>query len=250
MSEKFCLKWNDFQLNISKSFSTLRAESYFNDVTIVCDDQQQLRAHKVILSSSSEYFRSLFKQNDHSHPLLLFPEVTSNELEYILDYIYRGEVNIFQEHLDRFLDIAAKLKLEGLSLDQKKENKNLQEYDNDVTESMVPESPKDEYCLENGQVQVNRLEPEVFTDFHLSQDSASSMEEINTLIAKYLSRNDDGTYSCIKCGKNGSKNGSARDMRNHIETHLNGISFTCPMCAKQFRSRNSFKVHKSNYHKN
>ena len=42
MSEKFCLKWNDFHTNVSKSFSRLRNENDFYDVTLVSDDQKQV----------------------------------------------------------------------------------------------------------------------------------------------------------------------------------------------------------------
>ena len=48
MEEKFCLKWNDFQENALKTFSKLRKEDDFSDVTLVADDQKQLMAHKVI----------------------------------------------------------------------------------------------------------------------------------------------------------------------------------------------------------
>ena len=71
MSEKFCLKWNDFHSNILKSFRELRNEEDFYDVTIVSDDQKQLSAHKVVLSASSEYFKNILKQNKHPNPLNL-----------------------------------------------------------------------------------------------------------------------------------------------------------------------------------
>ena len=47
MSEKFCLKWNDFQTNVSNTFRKLRTSDNFYDVTLVSDDQQQISAHKV-----------------------------------------------------------------------------------------------------------------------------------------------------------------------------------------------------------
>ena len=68
MSEKFCLKWNDFESNVSNSFSLLRNEDYLHDVTIVSDDNEQISAHKLVLSACSEYFKNIFKKNKHSHP--------------------------------------------------------------------------------------------------------------------------------------------------------------------------------------
>ena len=39
-SEKFCLRWNDFESNISVAFRELREEKDFFDVTLACDDSQ------------------------------------------------------------------------------------------------------------------------------------------------------------------------------------------------------------------
>ena len=114
MSEKFCLKWNDFQTNVTNSFKQLRKSDDFYDVTLVSDDKQQVSAHKIVLASSSEYFKDVLKNNKHSHPLLCLNGVNSQELNFVLDYMYNGEVQIYQEHLDGFLEIAQRFQVEGL----------------------------------------------------------------------------------------------------------------------------------------
>ena len=105
MSEKFCLKWNDFQTNVTNSFKQLRNSDDFYDVTLVSDDKQQVSAHKIVLASSSEYFKDVLKNNKHSHPLLCLNGVNSQELNFVLDYMYNGEVQIYQENLDGFLEL-------------------------------------------------------------------------------------------------------------------------------------------------
>ena len=115
MSEKFSLKWNDFQSNVSRTFSLLRSEEEFFDVSLVSDDQKMMSAHKLVLSASSPYFKHILTHNKHSHPLLCLDGVSSGELQFVLDYIYQGEVQIYQEQLDRFLEVAQRLKLEGLT---------------------------------------------------------------------------------------------------------------------------------------
>ena len=114
MAEKFCLKWNDFQTNAANSFRELRSDDDFHDVTLVSDDKHQVSAHKVALSASSAYFKSILKSNKHSHPMLCLPGVNSEDLKNILDYIYNGEIQIFQDQLDQFLNIAQRFQLEGL----------------------------------------------------------------------------------------------------------------------------------------
>ena len=98
--EKFCLKWNDFQSNASKSFRCLRKEEYFFDVTLVSDDEQHIAAHKLVLSASSEFFKNIFKKTSHSNPLIFLNGFSSKYLQLIMDYIYEGEAQIFQTDID------------------------------------------------------------------------------------------------------------------------------------------------------
>ena len=114
MSEKFCLRWNDFQSIVTHSFQTLREEKDFYDVTLVSDDEVQIPAHKLVLSASSHFFKSILRRNSHSHPLLYLSGVDSQSLGFVLDYVYQGEVQIYQDDLNSFLDVAQKLKIEGL----------------------------------------------------------------------------------------------------------------------------------------
>ena len=109
MSDKFNLRWNDFSNNVSKSFELFRNESYLHDVTLVSDDLQHIPAHKLVLSACSDYFKSIFKETKQTSPIICITGVHSEDLRNILDYVYIGETNVYQENLDRFLEIAQKL---------------------------------------------------------------------------------------------------------------------------------------------
>ena len=74
-----------------------------------------MSAHKLVLSACSEYFKSIFQSNKkHSNPIICLHGLDYNNLKNILDYIYNGEVQIYQDHIDRFLKVAKKFKLEDL----------------------------------------------------------------------------------------------------------------------------------------
>ena len=62
-TDKFCLKWSQFAENISQSYKEMREESTFFDVTLACDDDFQIEAHKVVLSASSTFFKNVLKRN-------------------------------------------------------------------------------------------------------------------------------------------------------------------------------------------
>jgi len=113
-SEKFCLSWNDFESNISLSFRELREEKDFFDVTLSCGDEQ-IQAHKLILSACSPFFRSVLKKNVHQHPLLYLKGVKFCDLQAVLNFMYHGEVNVAQEELNSFLAVAEDLQVKGLT---------------------------------------------------------------------------------------------------------------------------------------
>ena len=61
--QQFCLRWNDFQTNMVASFKHLRDEKSFCDVTLACDGQS-CKAHKMILSACSPYFKVTEKKRE------------------------------------------------------------------------------------------------------------------------------------------------------------------------------------------
>jgi len=113
-TDKFCLRWNDFESNISSAFRELREDKDFFDVTLACEDDQ-IEAHKVILSACSPFFKTVFKRNRHQHPLLYLKGVKFTDLVAVLNFMYHGEVNVAQDELNNFLGIAEELKIKGLT---------------------------------------------------------------------------------------------------------------------------------------
>jgi len=161
-SEKFCLRWNDFEPNISNALRELREEKDFFDITLACDDSQ-IQAHKVILSACSSFFKSVLRRNPHQHPLLYLRGVKYNELMSILNFMYRGEVNIAQEELNSFLSVAEDLKVKGLtqgnqdeskakvnSIQAKPQGKEISTRENDS--NRVPKPPRAPTALQQHQV--------------------------------------------------------------------------------------------------
>ena len=86
MSEKLCLKWNDYQDNVNAAFGNLREEKEFSDVTLACEDGQLLDAHKVILAASSPFFKSLLTKSRHPHPVIFMKGVKFENLAAIVDF--------------------------------------------------------------------------------------------------------------------------------------------------------------------
>merc|ERR1711890_176092 len=122
-SDNFCLRWNDFESNISTSFRELRDDSEFFDVTLCCDNGTDLvQAHKVILAACSPLFRKILAhQKNQQNPLLYLKGIRLKELQAVLNFMYHGEVNVAQDSLNNFLAVAEELAVKGLTTDSKPE---------------------------------------------------------------------------------------------------------------------------------
>ena len=247
VSEKFSLKWNDFQQNVSQTFGKLRNETELCDVTLVSDDNQQISAHKVVLSACSEFFKNIFKKNIHSHPLIYLDNMTSSELKLILDYIYLGEVQIFQDGLDSFLQKAQKLKLEGLQAVED-EVLNPSFFKEDESNENSQYSEDDNILASNDKIQSSqkrktssvKKENKVYP----VQKSAIEVEQNSEVESKFqeLVETEEGVYKCTVCGKTMTHRFS---MKRHIETHMSGLSYNCNLCDKTFRSSRSHDRHRN-----
>ena len=98
-SEKFSLRWNDFESSISSNIGKLRDAQDFLDVTLVCENDQ-IRAHKLVISACSPFFRNILNKNPHQNPLLYMKGVKLRDMESVLDFMYYGEVSIYQNDLN------------------------------------------------------------------------------------------------------------------------------------------------------
>lgn len=116
MTQKFNLKWNEFQNNVNVAFKALRLERDFSDVSLACEDAtgQEIEAHKLILAASSPLFQKLLRASELKQPLVLIRGVSLANLVAIVDFLYHGEVNILQENLESFLELSEELQLKGL----------------------------------------------------------------------------------------------------------------------------------------
>ena len=107
--EKFCFRWNEFETNIRFFFQNLRREKNLYDVSLVSEDGHQVKAHKMILSAGSHFFKNIFDANEDKNILIYLKGVKGDKLNSILDFLYIGEVSVAQEELNDFQDTASEM---------------------------------------------------------------------------------------------------------------------------------------------
>ena len=262
-SDKLCLKWNDFQENINSSFGKLRQDKEFVDVTLAADDGEVIDAHKVILVSSSPFFMNLLAKKKHPHPLIFMRGVKSHTLIAIVDFLYFGETNVFQEDLDAFLAVAEDLKLKGLT--GTAESNDVEK----VTETKGPNKVKHTERAKREAFHQNTTQSDLSTNIGLEDrkwypadqsvaltDQTMSLglqqldEQINAMMESSENTVQIGertvrAHTCKVCGKQGQ----SLDVKRHIEAnHITGITHSCEICGKISRSKNELNQHRIRVH--
>ena len=248
--DTYCLKWTKFQLNVLKTLSDWRKEEDFFDVTLVSEELKHISAHKLVLSSSSDLFKSVLKatQTSNPHPLIYLSGVSAKHLNLAMNYIYQGEVEILQEDLGEFLNVAKKLKIEGLiegNPSKEEESRSV-----DPEESRVSAPIKTEITVEEDSLSAitqpqdeNNISEQDFNNILSSPRDAIG---INTSMRSEMDANEymDTSFKTPNGRSNESgsgalikMNGSASSMEEVIavaDTYIleEGKSLKCKTCGK------------------
>ncbi|KAK6633648.1 hypothetical protein RUM44_004255 [Polyplax serrata] len=112
--QRFCVRWNSYKSNLQTAFPKLLTSEHFVDVTLACE-KQFIKCHKIVLSACSVYFETLLVNNPCQHPIIFMKDVEFWEIKALVEFMYKGEVNVSQNQLDSLLKSAESLQIRGLS---------------------------------------------------------------------------------------------------------------------------------------
>ena len=207
---------------------------------------------------------NILKLNKHPNPLIYLKGFKAKDLQSILDFMYYGSTEVFQENLETFLSVAEEIELKGLTRNKEQ---------NEIPESKVkikPEenSPTTLFTQEPNHMSNNGVDAE--PDYNKEYKPNSITAVMTTKNPLYQVSFEGGTaenlkavvwsrisqagrvLTCIVCGKTKDRS-TDRDanahMANHAESlHVNGVTYNCPKCQKTFRSKHALHNHIYNTH--
>ena len=268
----FCWKWNDFELHIRESFKQLRKDKVLFDVTLATDDGQFIKAHKVVLSAGSSFFRDIFINSDHSNMLIYLKGIKGKELEFVTDLLYNGEVLVNQKYLHEFVAAAKELQLHSIMEGVDERNKqNINIMDNEVdfksqeinskerqTEQTVHDADKAEIDHIGNQQEATHMglgrstksteeSAQVMDQYEDNNLSVNLSRKVTTQSNMESSTNltDAMTYSVVKVDVNNPTNRKNDEYDNHLEQMVvrNEGLWMCKVCGKAGTSRTCIKIH-------
>merc|ERR1712179_27757 len=281
--EPYVLNWVDHEQVRASSLQSLWKQQDFLDVTIACDDDQ-IEAHKVVLSAASPFFQNILKRNPHSHPLLYFRGTTKKDMEALLEFIYSGRTKVIQEDLGNFIDLAKSLQVNGLCEDdiastedsyvefptsdeiiagKNKENepsgKNSMGHKKRRNKSTKKETVvkdiddiaglKYESANSMSDMAINTfLEPEKSEEnpeLEKNDFMNTSNAEFDEKVLELVEKSEIG-WKCRQCPYERKVSGHVNE---HVEMHITGFLLSCNLCDRTFTKKRQIRAHKSKDHK-
>ena len=221
-----------FELRAKNAFRDLTRSHDFADVTLVSEDRQQFKAHKVILSSGSGFFRDVLGANN-SHPLIFLRGVDSVSIDSILKLLYLGEVEVEQKELEKFISLAEELDIVGLQ----EAGATLVSSEQDIEDRDLEERPSKKARM------VNHINTEQNIDFEDEGD--------DDIVLLDDSQNQTKVYRCDACD---FVTGRSKSFENHKATSHNtktfpaNTDFPCKECNFSAENMEDLKSHKVQAH--
>ena len=244
MEGKFKLEWTDFEQNLVASFHQLRRDNELFDVTLVCEDEQ-VEAHKVILSASGGFFKSIMKKNSHSHPLIYMKGVRIGDMRALLDFMYLGQASVCQDNVKSLLRLGEELRVIGMveGLEEGNKGQNLVPKDS-LTDIEYPQNLEvkleDKSSYETEETVANFKEI-------VQEDSTETEQNTTELPDSFRTKNNKTSksgrkvgFECDKCDKFYK---AKQNLDRHAETHIEGLAYNCKGCEKVFKTKNSLQFH-------
>ena len=250
--DNFCLRLNSFEASVGTNWQQLQNEKDFCDVTLACDDKQ-IKVHKVIISSCSSVLKKILKSNSNPHPFIYLRGVEFEDLVNIVSFMYQGEVNVKEDNLQRFLNTADDLKVNGL-FEQNIESSYSKSYDRNViiSDNIQPTTGNHMY---NNTMQILDVEGEYSVNQNLNtqRESAKEVDSLKNKSCKkeefkiqekgknsLISAQNNGYFPCNECDK---KYSSVTALRNHTSSAHEGITFNCDKCYYKATQKGHLKAH-------
>ena len=249
IDEKFNLLWDNFKSSTVKTFRDLWEDQTFADVTLLTADAKQVLVHKVILSSSSPFFRNIFVMNPHQNILLYLKGTKYDDLMRILKFIYTGECEVANEELTEFLDTGKILQIQGLmedttpEFDTHSENKSTQGNQATFRQSNDSSSFDDIWNMTENVLSSQMISKDIENQPVNNCNVCEMIFDSEQGLSSHLSTKHNQSKKCDKCDYVLQ---GLEKMNNHtIKMHMGN---QCDECETTFSTPYNFQQHMERAH--
>ena len=255
--EKYNLNWHSYYDHLREMLLEMKLSEEFTDVTLICEDKKQLKAHKIVLSACSTVFKSIISNLPQSNSVIYLRGVLHQEMESILEYMYLGVATLHQDRMNEFLNVAKSLEIKEISKYVEFDSKeNIATYyeDQDNENINKTKSTKDEHIEDTIDQEPIPTVKATFNSNRMSSNVSKSTQcpDCDKVFAQshHMRRHYDNVHKgvmflCNQCDKIVS---SEANLHKHIKTVHEGIKYHCNQCDKHYTQASSLNVHVRSVH--
>jgi len=265
LPELYNLEWDEFQNNAGKMLKNLLNDQHLTDVTLACEGDKQLKAHKLVLSSSSPFFQNLLMKNPHPNPLIYLRGVSFAELKSLIKFIYLGQTEVLQDDLDHFMEVAQEFKIQGLLGDSdsatvydhqkfpKGDMGNPEKpgnYEENPHHSIKHEVEVQSKYFQRANSTEKQLEDQLYPSYPTPKfnfnDALDAFDDIDMSDAK-SDENSKETFGCDHCQFK-TKSSSSLNRHQRLLHTSSRQKYHCDLCDKIFSMSHGLAKHKKTAH--
>ena len=258
------ISWHGYSNHFREIMHGMIKNSDLTDVTLVCDDQKLLIAHKVVLSASSPVFQNIINNFTQNHSMIYLRGIQHQEIESLLDFMYLGVATFSQERIDEFLNVAQNLGVKEISNNTANNKKvEMLEYNDsidDIGNWINDLGSKTAHSLDKGKNEyfdgISTNEERIFSGYNFMEDKIQSdgtmesntKENVKQNIkqkSKLEKKSSDRKFPCDQCDNVQS---SLRHLQTHVDVKHNGLRLSCNVCSQQFTGNTALKNHIQTVH--
>ena len=215
----------------------LYREKSFSDVTLVTNDEKHVESHRIILSSQSSFFNRILSMNPKINLIIYLSNIDSDQLQWFLEYIYLGNIELEEQYLEKFLEIGRQLGLQGFEQD------NLTNSDN-KNESLVENIKEFGHEGDFFSISKPKLKRQNNGKFACDQCKFEAVTRYD------IKRHKNGVhlglkYKCTECT---IEYANEDQIKSHIDSVHNGNFSICNLCEMKFEQPRNLKSHMKRIH--
>ena len=252
--EKYSLAWQTYSDHLKSMMKELMMNDEFSDVTLVTEDNKQMKANINILSACSPVFKDILKKQKNSSPIMYLRGIQFSEMESILQFIYLGEATFYEERMDEFLAVAKSLEIKEICNAETGEN-NVQDDETSSSSKVLTELLTQDYdnklflqnILTNNRLQISSSNDETSSGDSVTENSKEQTCKSDqfTEQAPQEARRQKvvrvhGQYECETCQKTFT---TSQGLNFHTEAVHQGVKYACPECDHQATHQHHLTVH-------
>ena len=248
MQEKYNLTWHTYSDHLRVMMKEMMTSGDFADVTLVCDDKRQVRAHRNVLAASSPVFKDILKIENSS--VIFLKGVEFSEMESILQFIYLGEATFYEERMNHFLEAAKSLEIKELNKEVEEapdeEDNSIQENENLIIRDSIDEQQTTDIRKQTP-VKGTRMAG-IQNDKTYCVECDKSYSNYSALYKHKKAFHEGVTYNCNQCDY---KSALKANLKRHIETKHEDIKkFACNFCEYRCFLKTDLQRHMKKKHAN